>query len=113
MQRCEGYFLKYALKKIQSGNIDTIWEDEVLNLVLQLRESQSIEAAGSNRKTFIELEKEIEKFVKANLSQVEIKQAKDIQTSIFKWIVGKKSTRPFCYFTRLCIIYTKTNATFY
>ena len=91
LQRCEGYFLKYALKKIQSGNIDTIWEDEVLNVVLQLRESQSIEALGSNRKTFIELEKEIEKFVKANLSQVEIKQAKDI----LEKTIEKYKDKPF------------------
>lgn len=67
--RCENYFMEYAVKSLQEGNIDSLWEDNTLNVVLQLKSINDIGTHEISQEKRAELDKAVHTFIENHISQ--------------------------------------------
>ena len=68
----ENYFLKYASCQLKKKSVDGIWNDDVINLVLQLRNAKRISEKAPNNPALKELNEAADDFCKRNFSQERI-----------------------------------------
>ena len=76
-QKCEGYLLRHAAKVIQTGNIDEIWQDELLNVILQLRAVNQMGNFSQNRQDFVQLEEKIADLLEKVFTPQKVEEAKE------------------------------------
>ena len=68
----ENYFLKYASCQLKKKSVDGIWNDDVINLVLQLRNAKRISEKAPNNPALKELNEAADDFCKRNFSEERI-----------------------------------------
>ena len=83
----ENYFLKYASCQLKKKSVDGIWNDDVINLVLQLRNAKRISEKAPNNPALKELNEAADDFCKRNFSQERIAE---LQSQLIS-LVGRYS----------------------
>ncbi len=75
--KCEKYFLEYAIKAIESGNINSIWEDDIINVIIQLRNLGEVANESFVKEYKSVLNAKIKEFIQKNISPEELEKARE------------------------------------
>ena len=92
--RCEKYFIEYVIKAIKSGNINSIWEDDIINAILQLRNLGEIANESFVKNYKSTLSATIEEFIQKNISPEELEKAREMLHSTTKKYKDEKIEEP-------------------
>ena len=75
--KCEKYFLEYVIKAIESGNINSIWEDDIINVIIQLRNLGEVANERFVKEYQSVLNAKIKEFIQKNISPEELEKARE------------------------------------
>jgi hypothetical protein len=77
IMECEQYFVRYAINALECGTIGTLWEDDIVNVILQLRNINDLCNDGYSKGYKKVLEDRITKFLQKNIPLEKYEEAKE------------------------------------
>ncbi len=90
----ENHFLRYASSQLESGSIDDIWNDNIVNLILQLRNTNRVSEKNPDNPDLIRLNKAAKTFCENNYTPEEVAKLNRIVSDWYNSYTSPKIENP-------------------